>query len=359
MVSTTVKNLTTMFKKIFVFVTAFTLLLNSVCESAMARAGGRSSFSGGRSSTSYSNQGSRGSRTYEGGSAGGKNYAPMQRSTTPASNHANKGSTANQQNTQPNQASSFFQRNPMLSTFGAALAGSWLGHMIFGGGGFGGYGGGYGAGAGGGGGFLINLLMMVAGAFAVMMLVRYFTKQSCGTSSFGSSFGSRFGSGAQGNCSTPQGGFGSAPFQAEVVNISLTDADKNTFATLLVEVQNAWSNQDTDHLKKLVTPEMLKYFSDSLSQNVSQGIANKVEDVDVTMVNLAESWRESEMEYATAIIEWSSFDYMVNLNKTPQDADYITEGGNKNLVMTSEAWTFARFGGESGRWILSAIAQVN
>lgn len=345
-----------MLKKISVFVIAFTLLFNAVCESAMARAGGRSSFGGGRSSTSYSNQGSRGSRTYEGGSAGGKNYAPMQRSTTPASNPGNKGAAANQQNfqpQQPNQASSFFQRNPMLSTFGAALAGSWLGHMIFGGGG---YGGGYGAGgvgAGGGSGFLINFIIMILGAFAIMMLVRFLTRPR-GASAFGMS----------GGCAMPQGGFGGSPFQAnnfqpEVTNITLSESDKNAFAALLIEVQNAWSNQDTEHLKKIVTPEMLKYFSDSLSQNVSQGIANKVEDVDVTFVNLAESWREGEMEYATAIIEWSSFDYMVNLNKTPQDADYITEGGNRNLVMTSEAWTFVRFGGENGRWILSAIAQVH
>lgn len=343
-----------MFRKISLFAIVFSLIFSSVCESALARAGGRSSFGGGRSSTSYSNQGSRGSRTYEGGSAGGKNYAPMQRSNTPASNPGNKGAAANGQNAQPqqpNQASSFFQRNPMLSTFGAALAGSWLGHMIFGGGGFGG---GYGAGAGGSG-FLINLLVMIAGAFAVMMLVRYFTRPRGATS---------FGAMSQGSCFAPQGGFNNSQFQANnfqepTTNITLTDADKNTFSTILVEVQKAWSNQDTDQLKRLATPEMFKYFSDSLSQNVSQGIANKVEDVDVTVVDLAESWREGEMEYATAIIEWSSFDYMVNLNKTPQDADYITEGGNRNLVMTSEAWTFARFGGENGRWILSAIAQVN
>ena len=341
-----------MFKKISIFAIAFTLVFNIVLESAMARAGGRSSFRGGRSSTSYSNQGSRGSRTYEGGNSNGKSYSPMQRSTTPTSNQANKAGAANQQNAQPqqpNQASNFFQRNPMLSTFGAALAGSWLGHMIFGSGGFGGHGA-YGAG-GGGGGFLLNLIIMILGAVIVVALVRRFSRPACNN-------GATFNQMDSGNNNMNQGGFQNNNFNPVTTNISLTESDKNTFAATLIEIQKAWSNQDAEQLKRLTTPEMFKYFADSLSQNTSQGIANKVEDVDVTVVDLAESWREGEMEYATAIIEWSSFDYMINLNKNSQDHDYITEGGNKNLVMTSEAWTFARFGGENGRWILSAIAQV-
>ena len=112
-----------------------------------------------------------------------------------------------------------------------------------------------------------------------------------------------------------QGGFQNNNFNPVTTNISLTESDKNTFAATLIEIQKAWSNQDAEQLKRLTTPEMFKYFADSLSQNTSQGIANKVEDVDVTVVDLAESWREGEMEYATAIIEWSSFDYMINLNK--------------------------------------------
>ena len=342
-----------MFKKISVFVITFTLLFNVVIESAMARAGGRSSFGGGRSSTSYSSQGSRGSRTFQGGSAGGKNYAPMQRSATQKNNaNPNAANAQNQQQaqpnqaTQPNRAASFFQRNPFLSTMGAVIAGSWIGHMLFGNSGFGGMGA-MGAGAGGGG-FILNLIMMAIGALIVVSLVRYFTNRSrCATPN-------TFGNAHSGN------GFGGSQpdfSQTPTVNIAVSDADKNKFPQILIEVQKAWSNQDMETLKRLVTPEMAKYFSDSLAQNVSQGIANKVEDIDVTMVEMAESWKEGEMEYATAIIEWSSYDYMVNLNKNPQDADYIVEGGNKNLVMANEAWTFARYG-SSGNWILSAIAQI-
>ena len=316
-----------MLKKLLIL----TLISNIICETAFARAGGRSSFGSGRSSTSYFNQGSRGSRTYQGGSSNGKNYAPMQKTTRSETQKNNQSATNNQQPQQPNQASSFFQRNPMLSTIGAVLAGSWLGHMIFGSGGFGGYG----AGSGAGGGFMMNFLIMVLCGFVAVKLFRYFARRQVP------------------HCE-------SAPYSAATVrsvNITLPEAEKQKFAELLVEVQHAWSEQDSEKLKRLTTPEIAKYFSDSLSQNISQNIANKVENVEVTAVEIAESWQEEEMDYATVILEWSSLDYMVNLNKTAADSDYVIEGSNGNLVITSEAWTFARYS-ENGKWILSAIAQI-
>lgn len=319
-------------------------------EVAFARAGGRSSLgSSGRSSTSYINQGSRGSRTFEGGSTNGKNYAPMQKSAAQqngknANRAANANSASNQQYRGSNNAANFFRRNPMLSIFGAAIAGSWLGHMIFGSAGFGPYG--Y-----GNGGFFINLALMALGAFAVIYLVKRLTRSAPSTSD---SFGTNY----------SQGGFNDSFYsprpdfsQRPIVNISIPDSEKNKFSQILIEVQKAWNNQDTESLAKLSTVEMTKYFSDSLAHNFSQGIANKVEDIEVTHVEIAEVWREGEVEYATAVIEWSSFDYMVNLNKNPKDPEYIIEGGNKNLVMVTESWTFVRQS-SSANWMLSAIAQV-
>lgn len=335
----------------FLSLLAVVSLLSSIAlEAAMARAGGRSSFSGGRSSTSYSNQGSRGSRTFDGGGAAGRKYAPMERTTTqnqknsanPNNQNPNSSNPNNAMPNQPNAAGNFFQRHPFLTTFGAALAGSWLGHALFGSSGFGA------AGAGAGGG-IINIIMMVLGAIAVVYLVKFLTRgnrQSCATNNhFHHGFNQNKYNSAQ------------AFSKAEAVEISVSSDDKNKFQYLLRDIQNAWSHQDMVTLKRLCTPEMYKYFSDSLAQNASQGIANKVEDVDVTMLEVSESWREGEMEYATAVIEWSSYDYMINLGKNPQDHDYIVEGGDKSLVMNTEAWTFARYGA-GGNWILSAIAQV-
>ncbi len=353
-----------MLKKISLFVFSFLFLFTTLCESTFARAGGRSSFGGGRSSTSYFNQGSRGSRTFEGGGSGGKNYAPMQKTSATqgqgSSSGARQGQGAQNQGAaqnmgqnaaQPNRAASFFQRNPMLSTFGTVLAASWLGHMIFGNNnsfasGMNAGGDGVASTAGAGGGMLVNLLLMALGFFAVVMLVRYLTR---GTSGVGAGAGAA----QNNNCNTAQ----AQENRATISEIQLSESENKKFAEILVEVQNAWSNQDLDQLKKLTTPEILKYFSDSLRQNISQDIANKVENVELISIHTNESWREDEMEYATSILEWSAFDYMINLNKKPSDNDYIAQGNEKVMVITSEAWTFARYGSQ-GKWILSAIAQV-
>lgn len=333
----------------FFLVTAI-LLLNSLTDLAFARAGGRSSFGGGRSSSSYSSQGSRGSRTYEGGGSNGRSYAPVQRSSTAQQNQAKPANNPNQPQSAPNNQS-FFQRNPMLSTFGAALAGSWLGSMLFGHGM-----GGYGSGMGGGGGILANLLIIAIIAFGAMWLIRFLRNRSnastqgvsdnfSGTSS-GPSYLSSFGT-SQSNSNLEA-----------VAEINLPQTEKQKFADILTEIQYAWSKQDTDKLKKLATPEMFKYFTDALNQNSSQDIENKVENLVVRSVDVSEAWSEEGMQYATAIMEWSCLDYTINLSKTARDSDYITEGDNQNPTTVTEAWTFTRFG-EHGKWILSAIQQLS
>ena len=307
-----------MFKKISILALTFCL----VTEPVFARAGGRSSFGGGRSSTSHFNQGSRGSRTFEGGNSNGKNYAPMQKSATPDSAKANPNNPQNAQ-PQPSSQPSFFQRNPMLSTIGAVVAGSWVGHMLFGNSAMG-------AGSSAGGGF-INFLTMAMGAVAMVMLFRFLSRRkNCGVQN-------------------PQNNF----VPARAVEIQIPESEQQKFAEILVEVQSAWSEQNLEKLKTLTTLEMSKYFSDSLAQNISQNIANKVEKIEVISVALAESWQEDEMQYATVILEWSALDYMINKSSS----DEVVEGSNQNLVITSEAWTFTRYS-LNGKWILSAIAQV-
>ncbi len=311
-----------MLKKISIVVFIFCL----ATESAFARAGGRSSFGSGRSSTSHFNQGSRGSRTFEGGGSNGKNYAPMQKSATPDSAKSNPNQAQNNQQNpqQPQPQQSFFQRNPMLSTIGAVVAGSWIGNMLFGN-----HAAGLNGAAAGGSGFFGNFLTMALLAFAAVMLFRFLSRRK----------------------DLPNLQSSYAPTKS--VEIQLDDSEMQKFADLLTAVQNAWSQQDLEKLKTLTTLEMSKYFSDALAQNISQNIANIVENIEVTGMQISESWQEDEMQYATAILEWSALDYMINKSNTGE----IIEGSNQNLVITSEAWTFARYS-HNGKWILSAIAQI-
>jgi predicted lipid-binding transport protein (Tim44 family) len=308
-----------MLKNISIVVFIFCL----ATESAFARAGGRSSFGSGRSSTSYFNQGSRGSRTFEGGGSNGKNYAPMQKSTTPDSAKNNPNQAPNNQQ-QPQQQQSFFQRNPMLSTIGAVVAGSWIGNMLFGN-----HGANVNGAAEGGNSFFGNFLTMALLAFAAVMLFRFLSRRK--------------------NMLNSQNTYSSN----QSVTIQLDDSEMQKFSELLISIQNAWSQQDLEKLKTLTTLEMSKYFSDALAQNISQNIANIVENIDVTGMQISESWQEDQMQYATVILEWSALDYIINKSNSGE----IIEGSNQNLVITSEAWTFVRFS-QNGKWILSAIAQI-
>lgn len=336
--------------KILFWFLIFNILITSNFD-AFARAGGRSSFVGGRSSTSFYNQGSRGSKTYQGGNYGNKNYAPINRSATDPKNNSayrNNNSQNNQYNQQNN--SSFFQRNPFMSAIGGALLGSWIGHMIFGGmNGMTGYGAGMGS-------SIINLLLVLLAIGGIIFWIRSTNRRS--VAGVSNNFASQnFG---YNNFNQPYSEPAySSPSYNQNVDIQLPQSDQQKFAQMLIEVQKAWSNQDLEALRKLTTMEMYKYFNEALNQNLSQGLANKIEDIKVITVDLSEAWREEDgSEYATIIFEWMAVDYTYNINKRVGENGYITDGNDSVQTKSSEAWTFMRFG-ENGRWILSAIQQIS
>jgi predicted lipid-binding transport protein (Tim44 family) len=140
------------------------------------------------------------------------------------------------------------------------------------------------------------------------------------------------------------GGFGSSPDQP----LEVTPDDFNKFEQLLGEIQTAYSNEDLNALRTRLTPEMVSYFAEEMTQNSSRGEVNKLSDVKLLQGDLAEAWREGEDEYATVAMRYSLNDTMV---------DRAT--GKVIQIEPSEAtelWTFRRARG--GQWILSAIQQT-
>jgi predicted lipid-binding transport protein (Tim44 family) len=135
----------------------------------------------------------------------------------------------------------------------------------------------------------------------------------------------------------------------------VTAADEEEFRRLLVEVQTAWSRQDIQKLRRIVTPEMCEYFSDKLSENVSGGVENRVEDVVVTRADLRESWAEDARLYATVLLQWNARDYMQSLTKSSPDD--TGKAGDRPSCEFAEAWTFVRH--RDGKWLLSAIQEVS
>jgi len=284
---------------------------------AEARAGGSSRSGGG---TVYQSQGSRGSRTYTPDGA-----QPVQRSTTQPST---AGSTAY------GYSGSFWNRHPFLTALAGGFFGAWIGSWLFPSWGWGGM----------VGGSIISWILII---MLAVFLVRTFRRSAFATA----------GPPVQGFYET---GWSYGPTPAGAIPASaplaITQQDHAAFESLLKSIQSAWSAGDLTTLRRYVTPEMLSYFSEALSNNASQGVENRVEQVTLLNGDVREAWDEGALQYATALLRWSALDYSVRAGANPGDPGYVVEGSPERPVEAQEMWTFARSPG--GHWLLSAIQQV-
>jgi predicted lipid-binding transport protein (Tim44 family) len=131
--------------------------------------------------------------------------------------------------------------------------------------------------------------------------------------------------------------------------LAIDKADFDAFEKLLGDIQAAFSAEDLGALRSKVTPEMLSYFSEQLSQNASRGLVNRVADVKLRQGDLAEAWSETNADYATVAMHFALTDSMVE-----RASGRTVEGGSPSEV--TELWTFMRARGAN--WLLSAIQQA-
>lgn len=304
---------------------AFVALAPALAE---ARAGGGSSM------------GSRGTRTYQSNGA-----RPMERSVTPPS--ATRPAPGQPQYA-PGQGMAgarpgFFQRNPFLGGLMGGLLGAGLIGMLFGHGLFG---------AGFGFASLLGLLLQLALIGGLVYLaVRLFRGRSFGPQPYaaGPSYGRSY---EEENRPTPMGaGGGGAAAPANPVEFPISEADYNAWSEILTGVQAGWSRSDLAALRRFVTPEMLSYFSEQLSEQASRGVENRVENVELLKGDVEEAWREDGFEYVTARLRFRAVDYTVE-----RGTGRVVEGDANRPVEAGEVWTFMRTRG--GGWLLSAIQQT-
>jgi predicted lipid-binding transport protein (Tim44 family) len=293
---------------------------------AEARAG---SSSGGRSSS----MGSRGSRTFENNGA-----QPLSRSVTPRPETPRQPGLAPPVTAPAYGGGSFFQRHPFLTGLAGGMIGSWLfGHSGF-----------AATGEGAAAGSMLGTLLM----FLIIGLLIYFAVRMFRGRSFSNGW--------------PGGGAGFPPRSAGAAaaparldrgrDINVADEDLQRFQAIHAGVQEAWSEGDLGGMRRLMTPEMLSYFSEELTRNASQGVRNVVANVELLKGDISESWEEGDMQYATAYLRWRANDYVVRADGSPGEPGYLVSGDPRQPVEAEEIWTFVRRRG--GDWLLSAIQQV-
>lgn len=323
---------------------------------AKARGGSGGGFSSGSRSGGSGSMGSRGSRTYQQNGAKPIEQSTQAKPATPPPQTATPPSTAQ---SMPASPASWWQRNPVMTGLLSGIAGSWIGHMIFGAtdssarsteaaeqSGEAGQA----AGASGPNGMLLLLLMLMGGG-----VLYYLVKGRRRTAPAFS--GLARGSAVSGSLLDSSSTVSLAADQADQVDVDVTRVDKAAFQQSLIDIQTAWGRQDLAALRRLVTPEMLDYFSTALAEQASQDIVNHVEDVVLLDAEVRESWTEGTTDYATALLHWRARDYTVSLTKQRGESGYLIEGSDDEPSETTEVWTFMRH--RNGRWLLSAIQQVD
>ncbi len=303
--------------RLLLAVVAIVAMVALVASDAHARAGG--GFSGG----------SRGMRTFS---------APPATRTAP-----NAAAPMQRTLTQPGGAGAVGQTASRPGLFGGGLlgglAGGFLGAGLFGllfGHGF----------FGGMGGFasLFGLMLQIGVIVIVArLLFVWWQRRNVPAAAYAAAHP------ATGHSFSGLGGgmFGSNAASGEPLTIGKSDYDD--FERLLGEIQAAYSAEDIAALRAKVTPEMLSYFSEMLAENASRGVVNKITGVRLEQGDLAESWREGNVEYATLAMRFSLTDSMVE-----RAGGRTVEGGTPDEV--TELWTFMR--AQGGGWLLSAIQQT-
>lgn len=272
--------------------------------------------------------GSRGYRTYSmpAPTSISPYASPLQRSVTPYSNPSAFGPGFGY----PGGFGRGFFGGLMGGFLGAGLLGLLFGHGFFG---------------GIGGGFsFIGLLLQIGLIYLVVRLALNF---------FGNRQPAYYGA-SQGGGTFSGAGWPGGGTQASGPPLPITAQDYDAFERCLTEVQQAYSNEDLDRLRRIATPEMASYFAEELQGHASRGQVNRLSGIKLLQGNLSEAWREGGAEYATVAMRFSLIDVMLD-----RASGRILSGDPNVPDEATEVWTFVRPAGAGpDAWKLSAIQQV-
>jgi predicted lipid-binding transport protein (Tim44 family) len=258
-------------------------------------------------------------------------------------------------------AGGFFNRPGLLGGLAAGFLGAGLLGMLMGNGMLGGL---------GGLASMFGLLLQVAliGG-AIFLVLRWWRNRQQPTPAYaggrsaynapqepnrGLDLGSLTNRGGMGAAGSMLGGLGAGrPTQpAEPSDdIGITPPDYDAFEKLLTDVQDAYGREDLNALRTRVTPEMLSYFTEEMTENTSRGVINQLGGTKLLAGDLAEAWREGDTEYATVAMRYELVDKMIE-----RESGRVVEGDDQPQEVT-EVWTFRRARGHE--WMVSAIQQTD
>lgn len=311
--------------RFFAVVASVMFLSITVMElNAHAKAGGSRSM------------GSRGSRSY----------------TKPAA----PSSQPNQQRQQAAPAPGQMQQQPAGGSFMRSMAGGLMGGMIgsmlFSS--FAGAGGHSGMGGAGGSGIGLFEIALLAGAG---YLIYRFMKKKKEESQLAPAF--RMGSAGD---ATPTESYQPAELahnQADTGISHIRQMDQNfsetafndTVMDYFFKIQAGWMNRDLSKIAGLLTDEMRVILQKDIDQLLRDKQINRLENIAVRKVEIAEVWQESGQDYISTLVHANLLDYT-----TDETTGTVVSGSASDPIKFEEYWTFTRPVGNNP-WQLSAIQQ--
>ena len=224
---------------------------------------------------------------------------------------------------------------------GGLLAGGLIGGLM---------GHGWGGGGGGGGGML-GLLLQIAIIGGIAWFAFKLFRRPIAAPAFPSVSPSPFGAGT-----ATSGPWGASQQFGEAASergrpISIGPSDRDAFERLLIDIQNAFGQEDYGRLRERTTPEIMSYLAEELSQNATHGRRNDVTGTRLIQADVSEAWRERDADYATVALRYESADVM-----RERTSGAIVSGAPDNPTEVVELWTFVREAGAP--WKLSAIQET-
>lgn len=125
----------------------------------------------------------------------------------------------------------------------------------------------------------------------------------------------------------------------------------DTAMDIFFKIQGAWMNRDLAPVSGMLTGEMRRILQDDVDRLVREKQVNRLENIAVRKVEIAEVWQESGQDYLTALIHANLLDYT-----TDDTTGQVVSGSKTEPVKFEEYWTFSRPVGNRP-WQLSAIQQ--
>jgi predicted lipid-binding transport protein (Tim44 family) len=128
--------------------------------------------------------------------------------------------------------------------------------------------------------------------------------------------------------------------------------DYQAFQGVLSGVMQAYANEDLAGIRRVATPDVAAHFIRELHENQARGVVNKLGEPELLQGDLAESWYEDNVAYATVAMRYALTDVMVE-----RSSGRVVEGDPERPVESTEIWTFRRDG--AGRlWLLCGQQQA-